>query len=85
MGLGSLILGLGAVIVGESVLRPRSVGWALVAVVVGSVLFRAMIALALQLGLDPVDLKLATALLLLAALGLGRLRIPGLSAPGGEA
>ena len=84
MGLGSLILGLGAVIVGESVLRPRSVGWALVAVVVGSVLFRAMIALALQLGLDPVDLKLATALLLLAALGLGRLRIPGLSAPGGE-
>jgi putative ABC transport system permease protein len=85
MGLGSLILGLGAVIVGESVLRPRSVGWSLVAVVVGSVLFRAMIALALQLGLDPVDLKLATALLLLAALGLGRLRIPGLSAPGGEA
>ena len=84
MGLGSLILGLGAVIVGESVLRPRSVGWSLVAVVVGSVLFRAMIALALQLGLDPVDLKLATALLLLAALGLGRLRIPGLSAPGGE-
>ena len=77
MGLGSLILGLGAVIVGESVVRPRSVGWALVAVVVGSVLFRAMIALALQLGLDPVDLKLATALLLLAALGLGRLRIPG--------
>ena len=84
MGLGSLILGLGAVIVGESVVRPRSVGWALVAVVVGSVLFRAMIALALQLGLDPVELKLATALLLLAALGLGRLRIPGLSAPGGE-
>ena len=77
LGLGSLILGLGAVIVGESVVRPRSVGWALVAVVVGSVLFRAMIALALQLGLDPVELKLATALLLLAALGLGRLRIPG--------
>ncbi|MEY3768699.1 MAG: hypothetical protein RLZZ11_1769 [Cyanobacteriota bacterium] len=84
MGIGSLILGLGAVIVGESVLRPRSVTWALLAVVVGSVLFRAMIALALQLGMDPVDLKLATALLLLAALGLGRLRLPGLSAPGGE-
>jgi putative ABC transport system permease protein len=84
MGLGSLILGLGAVIVGESVLRPRSVVWSLLAVVVGSVLFRAMIAMALQLGLDPVDLKLATALLLLAALGLGRLRLPGLSSPGGS-
>jgi putative ABC transport system permease protein len=84
MGLGSLILGLGAVIVGESVLRPRSVPMALLAVVLGSVLFRAMIALALQLGMDPVDLKLATALLLLAALGLGRLRIPGLSDAGGR-
>ncbi|MFM8935571.1 MAG: ABC transporter permease [Vulcanococcus sp.] len=79
MGIGSLILGLGAVIVGESVLRPRSVPTALLAVVLGSVLFRAMIALALQLGMDPVDLKLATALLLLAALVLGRLRIPGVS------
>jgi len=79
MGIGSLILGLGAVIVGESVLRPRSVPMALLAVVLGSVLFRAMIALALQLGMEPVDLKLATALLLLAALGLGRVRIPGVS------
>jgi putative ABC transport system permease protein len=77
MGIGSLILGLGAVIVGESVLRPRSVPMALLAVVLGSVLFRAMIALALQLGMEPVDLKLATALLLLLALGLGRLRLPG--------
>lgn len=84
MGIGSLILGLGAVIVGESVLRPRSVPMALLAVVVGSVLFRAMIALALQLGMEPVDLKLATALLLLAALGLGRLRLPGVSDPGGR-
>jgi len=51
-------------------------------VVVGSVVFRLMIAVALQLGMDPVDLKLATALLLLAALGLGRFRLPGLAAPG---
>lgn len=84
MGLGSLILGLGAVIVGESVLRPRSVPLALLAVVLGSVLFRTMIGLALQLGMDPLDLKLATALLLLAALGLGRLRLPALAEPGGE-
>ncbi|MFZ9147626.1 ABC transporter permease [Vulcanococcus sp.] len=82
MGLGSLILGLGAVIVGESLLRPRSIPQALLAVVVGSVVFRLMIAVALQLGMDPVDLKLATALLLLAALGLGRFRLPGLAAPG---
>jgi putative ABC transport system permease protein len=79
MGIGSLILGLGAVIVGESVLRPRTIPMALGAVVLGSILFRLMIAVALQLGLEPVDLKLVTALLLLAALALGRLRLPGVS------
>jgi putative ABC transport system permease protein len=79
MGFGSLILGLGAVIVGESVCRPRSIPMALAAVVIGSILFRFMIALALQVGLEPVDLKLVTALLLLAALALGRLRLPGLA------
>lgn len=82
MGIGSLILGLGMVIIGESVLRPRSVPMALLAVAVGAILFRTMIAIALQLGLEPVDLKLATALLLLIALAFGRLRIPGLSDQG---
>ena len=79
MGLGSLILGLGAVIVGESICRPRTIPMALAAVVLGSILFRLMIASALQLGLEPVDLKLVTALLLLGALTLGRLRLPGLA------
>jgi len=51
MGIGSLILGLGAVIVGESLLRPRTIPQALVAVVLGSVVFRLMIAVALQLGM----------------------------------
>ncbi|QPN70441.1 ABC transporter permease [Synechococcus sp. CBW1108] len=82
MGIGSLILGLGMVIIGESVLRPRSVTQALLAVVLGAILFRTLIAIALQLGLEPVDLKLATALLLLIALALGRLSIPGLSDQG---
>jgi len=36
----------------------------------------------LQVGLEPVDLKLVTALLLLAALALGRLRLPGLANAG---
>jgi ABC-type uncharacterized transport system permease subunit len=44
--------------------------------------FRGLIAVALALGLEPVDLKLVTAVLLLVALAAGRLRIPGLSAQG---
>ncbi len=82
MGIGSLILGLGMVIIGESVLRPLSVPKALLAVVLGAILFRMMIAIALQLGLEPVDLKLATAALLLIALAFGRLRIPGVADQG---
>lgn len=80
MGIGSLILGLGMVIIGESVLRPRSVPTALFAVVMGAILFRLLIAIALQLGLDPVDLKLTTAVLLLAAMSLGHIKLPGLNA-----
>jgi putative ABC transport system permease protein len=80
MGIGSLILGLGMVIIGESILRPRTVPVALIAAVAGAVVFRGLIAVALALGLEPVDLKLVTAVLLLVALAAGRLRIPGLSA-----
>jgi putative ABC transport system permease protein len=80
MGIGSLILGLGMVIIGESVLRPRSVAKALLAVVVGAILFRLLIAVALQLGLEPVDLKLTTAVLLLVAMSLGHLKLPGVNA-----
>jgi len=80
MGIGSLILGLGMVIIGESILRPRTVPVALVAAVLGAIVFRGLIAVALALGLEPVDLKLVTAVLLLVALAAGRLRLPGLSA-----
>lgn len=79
MGIGSLILGLGMVIIGESIFRPRSIPMGLVAAVIGAIVFRGLIAIALALGLEPVDLKLVTAVLLLIALAAGRLRIPGLS------
>jgi putative ABC transport system permease protein len=55
---------------------------ALIAAMLGAVVFRGLIAVALALGLEPVDLKLVTAVLLLVALAAGRLRIPGLSAQG---
>jgi len=83
MGIGSLILGLGMVIIGESLLRPRSVRLGLLAVVIGAILFRLLIAIALQLGLEPVDLKLATAVLLLIGLSLGRVKFSGLTGGAG--
>ena len=43
-------------------------------VAVGAILFRGMVALALRAGLNPIDLKLATAAFVLGALALPKLR-----------
>ncbi len=68
MGIGTIMIGLAAVIIGESVIRSRSIYASILGVIVGSVIFRLMIALALSAGLNPIDLKLLTALFILAAL-----------------
>jgi len=63
--------GMAAVILGET-LKPRKarLGMTIVMVAVGAVVFRGLIAVALRVGLDPVDLKLATAAFVLATLAL---------------
>lgn len=68
MGMGSIVFGLAAVIIGESVVRTRSIFGKIASVVAGSVIFRLMVAFALYVGLNPVDLKLITALFVLVIL-----------------
>jgi putative ABC transport system permease protein len=68
MGIGSIVFGLAAVIIGESVIRKRSVYGRTLSVIIGSIAFRLMVALALYVGLNPIDLKLITALFVLAIL-----------------
>lgn len=76
MGVGTLVAGMAAVIMGETLLfKQRGLGVTVFMVAVGAVLFRSMVALALRLGLNPIDLKLATAAFVLAALALPQLRI----------
>jgi putative ABC transport system permease protein len=75
MGVGTLVAGMAAVIMGETLLfKARGLGITIVFVALGAILFRGMVALALRVGLNPVDLKLATAAFVLAALALPRLR-----------
>ncbi len=75
MGVGALVTGMAAVILGETLKRRR---WGLAAtiamVAAGAMLFRALVAVALRAGLNPIDLKLATAVFVLVALALPRLR-----------
>jgi putative ABC transport system permease protein len=75
MGVGTLVAGMAAVIMGETLLfNRRGLGLTITMVAGGSILFRGMVALALRMGLNPIDLKIATAAFVLAALALPRLR-----------
>jgi putative tryptophan/tyrosine transport system permease protein len=74
MGLGMIVAGLASVIIGETLLRPRSVGLTILAVVVGSILYREVIAAALFVGLGPTDMRLVTSVIVVLALSVPRLR-----------
>ncbi|MGE5508380.1 MAG: ABC transporter permease [Chitinophagales bacterium] len=69
MGVGTIVAGLASVIVGEAVLRPRGLASRVLAAVAGSILYRGVVAVALQLGFAPTDLKLVTAVIVVVALG----------------
>jgi putative ABC transport system permease protein len=68
MGIGMVVWGLASVIIGEALVGPGSLGLTITGAIMGSVLFRLMVALALRWGLDPNDLKLITAAFVFVAL-----------------
>jgi putative ABC transport system permease protein len=68
MGIGMVVWGLASVIIGEALVGVRALGYVFIGAVMGSVLFRLIVALALRGGLDPNDLKLITAVFVLFAL-----------------
>jgi putative ABC transport system permease protein len=71
MGTGTLVLAVASVILGMQLLRGLRRLRATTAVIIGSVLYKACVALALSLGLSPFDLKLITAALLLIIIVIG--------------
>ncbi len=68
MGIGMVVWGLASVIIGEALVGTQQLGLTICGAVVGSVLFRLLVAIALRLGLNPNDLKLITAVFVFAAL-----------------
>jgi len=71
MGTGTIVIGLASIIIGEVIFRRRIAFWyRLVAAVLGSVVYRVIIAVVLQLGLKSTDLKLLTAVIVGLALGI---------------
>jgi putative ABC transport system permease protein len=78
MGLGVVVAGIAAVLVGELLVRPAQgrIVAPLVAVVVGAVVYRLVLVTALRAGLPPTDLKLVTAVVLVCVLALQRRSAP---------
>jgi putative ABC transport system permease protein len=68
MGIGMVVWGLASVIIGEALVGTHQLGLTICGAVMGSVLFRLLVAIALRLGLNPNDLKLITAVFVFAAL-----------------
>jgi putative ABC transport system permease protein len=68
MGIGTIVIGLAAVIIGESVIRSRSIYARIMSVILGALIFRFIIASALYIGMNPIDLKLLTAAFVLTTL-----------------
>ncbi len=75
MGIGMIVWGLASVIIGRALIGTDSVGAALIGTIMGSVLFRLIVALALRWGLNPNDLKLVTAIFVFGALVLPTLKL----------
>jgi len=78
MGTGTLVLAVASVIVGAQLMRGLRFLGATTAVVLGSILYKGCVALALSMGLSPFDLKLVTAallLLIIVAGGHGRKKV----------
>ncbi|MEP6572518.1 MAG: ABC transporter permease [Gemmatimonadota bacterium] len=80
MGIGMMVTGLAAVIMGEAALGRHTIGRRIVGAAAGAVVFRLLVAGALWLGLDPNALKLVTAIFVF-----GSLVVPGLLKRGAQA
>ena len=68
MGIGMVVWGLASVIIGEALVGSNQLGLVVTGAVMGSVLFRLLVAIALRWGLDPNDLKLITGAFVFVAL-----------------
>jgi putative ABC transport system permease protein len=74
LGAGTIIIGLAAVIVGEAFFNPKVILAALIACVMGSIFYRLVIALALNIHINQTDLQLVSAVLVGIAMITPKLR-----------
>ncbi len=67
-GVGMMVIGLASIIVGMSILKSDKILFQLIAVILGSVVYRGLLTVALQIGLPSSYLKLLSAVLVVIAI-----------------
>jgi putative ABC transport system permease protein len=70
MGIGMIVAGLASIIIGEALVGKKTVQRLTLAALIGSIIYKFIISLGLRLGLAPTDLKLATGVMVVLALGI---------------
>ena len=80
MGIGTIVIGLAAVIIGEAVISAKRIFWMTLAVVIGAILYRLFVQIALSsdllrdIGFKSQDLNLVTSLLVVIVLMLPKIK-----------
>lgn len=64
MGIGTIVIGLASIIIGEVIFPKVTLGKRFVMIVIGAIIYRLIIAGVLELGVAPTDLKLFSAIIL---------------------
>ena len=74
MGIGMIVAGLASIIIGEALCGRRTVQRMTLAAIVGSIIYKFIISAGLRMGLAPTDLKMATGVMVILALGIPALK-----------
>ena len=70
-----MVIGLASIIIGMAFIKKDQIGYQLLAVIVGSVIYRGILTIALQIGIPSTDLKLLSAILVVVALILTKVKV----------
>lgn len=69
-GVGMMVVGLASIIIGETFIRKKGIAYRIIAVVVGALIYRFILTIALQLGVDASDMNLFSTVIVVLAISL---------------
>ena len=76
-GTGMMVLGLAGIIIGEAVLRKRTIGFGIASAIIGACIYRLLYQFALQFGIPATDMNLMSAILVAITMSLPYLKRKG--------